>query len=212
MINTIFFGINIILLIAMWNFMIKRTLLDYYRDQLFDLRSEVRAFFLDKGIALDSSSYKNLRDLINGHLRFTERITFARFIVLETEVKNNKDLQAFLKDEIEKRFSTSNPELREFTSKVRERSKVILLNHMVNSSGFVWVIALCLAPAVVFYNIFKLIKLALKSSLEAIANGLLHSLKSIVGYIFSITWPIKVTVKRDLLEEYSFRFDRACFA
>lgn len=212
MIDTVFFGINIILMILMWNFMIKRTILDYYRDQLFDLRSEVRSFFLDNDIPLESAPYKNLRDLINSHLRFTERITFARFIVLETEVKNNKDLQEYLKAEIENRFRTTNPELREFTAKVREKSKVILLNHMVHSSGFVWLIVAACAPVVVLFNIIRLIKLTLKSSINTIAKGLIYSSKQIVEYTFAITWPIKWTVKQDLLEEYSFRFDRACIA
>lgn len=215
MINTIFFGLNVILLIAVWNLMLKKSILDHYRDQLFDLRSEVREFFAQNNIPLDSITYKNLRDLLNGHLRFTETITFLKFIVLEVEVQNNKELQAYLKAEIEKHFNAEDPAIKEFIGQIRDRAKIVLLNHMINSSGAALLIVFVLSPAVIAWNLWRLLCLALRTGFSALSDGLsqsLHALYSALKFVLAIQAPIKKTVKSDLLEEYSFRFDCSCIA
>ncbi|MDO8206768.1 MAG: hypothetical protein Q7T38_02985 [Gallionella sp.] len=215
MINAMFFGINVILLIAVWNLMLKKSILDHYRDQLFDLRGEMREFFVQKDISLDSVAYKNLRDLLNGHLRFTETITFLKFIVLEVEIQKNKELQAYLKAEIDKRFSAEDPALKEFIVQVRDRAKVILLNYMINSSGAALLIAFAFAPAVIVWNLGRVLSYALRTGFSTLSDGLsqsLHEIYSALKFVFAVQAPIKKTVKSDLLEEYSFRFDSTCVA
>jgi len=210
MINTMFFGINVILLISIWNLMLKKTILDHYRDQLFDLRSEVREFFVQKNMSLDSVSYKNLRDLLNGHLRFTETITFLKFIVLEVEIQKNNELQTYLKTEIDKRFRTEDPALKEFIVCVRDKAKAILLNHMINSSGAAWLIAFAFSPAVIVWNLGRVMSHVLKTGYSRLSDGLSQSheeIERVLKFIFAVQAPIKKTVKSGLLEEYSFRFD-----
>lgn len=221
MINTIFFGINILLLIAIWNFMLKKTLLDHYRDQLFDLREEARTFFLQNDIPLDSTAYKNLRDLLNAHLRFTELFTFFKFIYLEIEIKSNKGLQEYLKDGIEKQFATKNPTLEDFTHHVREKAKIILLNHMINSSGIIWLLAFAFSPFVIAWNLLRVLRAMVRTGIAMLANGLFYSLNKTIDFVFTvkaikfvftINAPLRRTVKQDLLEECSYRVGTACFA
>ena len=65
----IFFGINILLVMAVWHFMLRPSILDHSRDRLFDLRDELRFSFLENNWDIGSASYKRLRDLVNRHLR-----------------------------------------------------------------------------------------------------------------------------------------------
>lgn len=212
MINVIFFGINVILLIVVWNFMLKKSILDHYRDQLFDLREEVREFFIKNEIPLDSPAYKNLRDLFNAHLRFTEKITFMRFIFLEVKIQENKELQLFLKAEIEKQFDTTNPKLKEFIPQIRGKAKLILLNHMVNSSGLMWLLAFIVSPGVILWNLIRMINLAIRTSFGALTDGVVYSLNRAIKFVFTINAPVRKAVKQDLLEECSFRIGADCAA
>lgn len=205
MINATFFCINIILLISVWHFMLKKTILDYYRDQLFDLRDEVRGYYIKNGISLDSPSYRNLRDLLNAQLRFTERITFIKFIFLEVEVNNNKGLQKYLKDVFDLKFKTDDAELNAFITQVRGRSKLILLNHMVNSSGLIWLLAAFMSPFIISWNVFRIFKHAISDGVTILSDHLFRSLILSLKFIFAINTPFGKTVKRDFLEEYSFR-------
>ncbi|MDP2852405.1 MAG: hypothetical protein Q8O23_03255, partial [Gallionella sp.] len=198
-------GINVLLLFVVWNFMLRKTLLDHYRDKLFDLREEVRSFFLMNDIPLDSKEYKNLRDLLNAHLRFTERFTFLKFIILEVEIKNNKGLQEYLKIEIDKRFNTENPKLKDFVPQVREKAKVILLNHMVNSSGALWIFVITFSPVLIVWNFLHLVRHAVRTSFAALTDGFYYSINKAIKSIFTINTPIRTTVKKDLLEECSYR-------
>lgn len=74
------FGLGLLLLMVSWHFMIKPTLRDRARDKLFDLRESVRQYFLDHH-DLNHHLYRDLRDLINSYLRYTEEITFLGFVM-----------------------------------------------------------------------------------------------------------------------------------
>ncbi|MDD2914066.1 MAG: hypothetical protein PHP70_01975 [Gallionella sp.] len=205
MINAIFFGINVLLLIVIWNYMLKKTLLDHYRDQLFDLREEAREFFLKNNIPLDSNIYKRLRDLLNGHLRFTERFTFIRFIILEVEIKNNKELHEHLKKEMEDRFSTDNQILNDFVVQTRKKATIAILNHMVNSSGLVWLFVFSLAPVFITWNFIRAIRYLIKVGVTTLTNSLYCYTNIAIKFIFTINYPITKSIKQDLLEECSYQ-------
>lgn len=209
MINAIFFGINVILLIVIWNSMLRKSILDHHRDQLFDLRAEVRTYFIENDIPLDSVTYKNLRDLLNGHLRFTELMTFTKFLILEVEVRGNKELQEHLKVEMDNRMNTQDPKLKEFISQVRQKATIILKNYMINSSGTIWIIALAISPFVILWNLVCVMGYAVRSGVSILTTGIISSLNGGIKFIFAINRPFENTVKQDFLEECSYRIGAA---
>jgi hypothetical protein len=76
-------GFNGLLLMLFWKFMLRKTLLDFRRDNLFDMRDALRETFLRNGWSLAGPEYRRSRDQINTYLLHMERYVFWEFGVLE---------------------------------------------------------------------------------------------------------------------------------
>lgn len=136
MINILFLSINIVLVMFVWKRILKPTILDYFRDELFDVREDVREFFIQNKIPLDHYIYKNLRDLINDHLRFTEQMTLGEVISFSNKIEKRRGLKKYIKKRLDKLFKSQDKNLNEYVKKIRSRSSEILLMYMVFSSPF----------------------------------------------------------------------------
>mgnify|MGYP000123053093 CR=1 FL=1 len=134
MINVVLFAVNIIIAYFIWTFALKPSILDHFRDQLFDLREDVRSFYLSNDIPLTDKTYKSLRDSINGHLRFTEKKSLVKTIKFIVEINKNKKLSKKIEKEIEKMFFTTDKKLKEFIDHSRSNASMVLLRYMFCSS------------------------------------------------------------------------------
>lgn len=133
--ETLLFGIGIILIVAGWHFVWMPTVLDSSRDKLFDLRDQtVRGYFVQRGIPLDNKIYQELRTLINGHLRHTESLTFFGFMSMLVWAAKNDEISSEIRKRIEKRFDSEDAELRAFSEKTREQAARIMMGFMIESS------------------------------------------------------------------------------
>jgi len=139
-------GVNILLLMAVWKFMLRKTILDHSRDKLFDLRADVRTTFIRNGWDLNSSAYMKLRDLINGHLRFTEEMGLSRTIYFTARVRENKELQAFMHERIQRVFATNDAAQRAYIEKIRRNALTVSLEYSIYSSGYFLILAMVMAP------------------------------------------------------------------
>jgi hypothetical protein len=207
---TTLLGLNILLVIFVWKCMIKKTILDHYRDKLFDLRKEVRDHFVAHEIPLSCDTYKNLYDLLNAHLRFTEDITFSKFIFLESELKNNDSLKEFLKNQLDSKFKTSDEQLDAFVKDIRRRSISVLTDYMICFSGITWFIAVLM---MLFYIPYKLAESLVLFTMKLISNGVdtfsqvLRGLNLLFEDIISVnTQVFSRTIRKDILEEYSYKY------
>lgn len=207
---TTLLGLNILLVIFVWKYMIKKTILDHYRDKLFDLRKEVRDYFVAHEIPLSCDTYKNLYDLLNAHLQFTEDITFSKFIFLESELKNNDSLKEYLKNQLDSKFKTSDKQLDDFVKDIRRRSISVLTDYMICFSGLTWAIAVLM---MLFYIPYKLAESLVLFTMKLISNGVdtfsqvLRGLNSLFEDIISVnTQVFSRTIKKDILEEYSYKY------
>jgi len=165
MINTMFFGVNIILGMIIWKYVLKPTILDHFMDKLFDIREGVRDYYVSSGIPLDHVTYKNLRDLINGHLRFTEHASFS-MVCYYSEVVKKKKLDKAIGRSLDKKFKTGNKELAAFIKETRQEAAMVLLDYMVLSSFFavllVLGIAVVIVPVLLFRKMFDGLKYAFR--------------------------------------------------
>lgn len=135
-------GIGTILMVFSWSYMWRPTVLDSARDKLFDLRDRtVRAYFIERGLGLDHPVYLALRELLNGHLRYTESLSFFRFVSLAAWTAQHMEIDKARRLGIESKFKTDDPALLELVRKVREQSTMIMIEYMVESS----VVALTMA-------------------------------------------------------------------
>jgi hypothetical protein len=194
MINTIFFGINILLLMITWKYILRPSILDHYRDKLFDIREKTRDFYISNNISLDDKTYKNLRDMLNGHLRFTEKLSFIKIIYFGSKIESNIKLKNYITKEIENQFKTNNIQLVEFIKTTREEAVQLLLDYMTFSSPLLilfFILILC------FYIPILIIKKFI-SSVNYMSNALGKTSK-IVG---------KYLAPDNALEKFSFETNK----
>jgi len=195
MINTLLFGINILLAMVIWKKMLRPSLLDRCRDQLFDLRDEVRSYFVDRSISLDTPIYHELRDLLNFHLRFTENMTLSTVIAFSAMLRADNDLNEKLEKEIARKFMTDDPALRKFVEDVRGRAVATLMSYMIFSSAFWLPTAVLLGIAYTCYFVARRLYARASLNLDLLGSLLANGL-SFVG---------RKTIRRDALEEMSYR-------
>lgn len=149
-------GIGILLIVVSWHFVWLPTVLDSTRDKLFDLRDlTVRDYFVQQGIPLDNKIYQELRTLINGHLRHTESLSFFGFMLMLVWAEKNPEINSEIRTRIEKRFDSDSVELRDFAEKTREQAALIMIQFMIESSVFAFLLALIGAAVMLVGSVWK---------------------------------------------------------
>ena len=204
--HLVIFGVNVLILVAVWRFMIRKTVLDNSRDRLFDLRDEVRSTFLKNGWGLDSSVYKKLRDLLNGHLRFTEDYSVFEIAYMEVSIRAEKNLQQELHDKFERVFSTGDAKQVAYIQSIRSRSLEAIMDFAVFSSGFLVFASLMVTPFYLFFKMFSVVGRGMDAAAQVCyssaanvekfcSNIVLSSARLIAKHIFA----------PDLFENVSYR-------
>jgi len=196
MINTILFGVNIVLSMLIWRFMLRPSILDHFRDKFFDLREEVREYYILNNIPLSDYSYKNLRDLLNNYLRFTENMSLIEIIFFARRIGENKEIYEYITIEIENKFKFKDEKLNDIARKTRESSSSIVLNYMVFSSPILIFLFIGIIPICIFLLLAKKTINELSCKVEVISYALIEISKIVTRYI----------VTKDSLEKISFEF------
>lgn len=206
----LFFGVNLLVGYAMWRYMWRKTALDKYRDQLFDLRDEVKEFFIERKYGVDHHFYSELRGLINGHIRYTERLTLRLFIAQTAAMSAHPEFARTLKEQADNRFATEDVELAKFIKDVRTRSVAILTGHMAETSFGFLVLFPFMYCVVAIIKTFSSIKAFAIDHNEKLISGIRATLKfaPIAGFMFAIPARAGIVDKAfdaDIVEEYSIQ-------
>lgn len=154
----VLFGLGLFLLFVTWRWMLKPSLLDATRDKLFDLRESMRAYFIDTKEGLEHPAYKDLRMLLNGHLRYTEDLSFVGFMLTIFGAINHREDFAAVRDKLDKKFNshTDSEETRRYIKKVRLTASAIMFEYMVKTSLLAWLFAILGAIVTFVKNMKKL--------------------------------------------------------
>ena len=194
MINTVFFAINVIFAIIIWRYLLRKSILDHYRDKLFDLRDDVRSYYIANRIPLSDETYKNIRDLINSHLRFTEKMSLVEVICFSKAIDDDNELKNYIKNNIDNKFKTSDKKLNSFIKETRDKSSLILFDYMVFSSPLL-ILMFFIVPVVFFpIIIVKWFLSNTKKELSLIRESMRETFKIFVKFIAT----------KDDLEELSY--------
>ncbi|MBF6616658.1 MAG: hypothetical protein ITG07_08035 [Candidimonas sp.] len=129
-------GISIVAITLLWRLGARKTYLDEARDDLFDLRDNLRTYFLSTEKGLHDPLYAKLRNLINGHLRHTERFSFVSYISLIALLRKSKEQIQEVQRKHDLEFFSADQKTYEMSQQIRHRSAEILLIYMVKSSLF----------------------------------------------------------------------------
>jgi hypothetical protein len=127
---------TILLLIAAWRFMLIPTMNDRFRQRLFEIRRSALLLVADGRLRHDEQAYCQLRDTINGLLRFAERVTFAR--VLLSNRMMAKNIEAYIERAEQAIAQIKDPNVRAEFLAHRERVDIAIARHVVFTSPWLW--------------------------------------------------------------------------
>ncbi len=200
--------INILLLIVIWRFCVRKTILDHHRDALFDLRDALRKKYVENSWNLGDPTYQHLRDLVNGCLRFTESYSLIGVVFLQFKIQNEDELQKYLKKKLEKEFHSKDytAEQHRFVQELRATCKEIIQSYMILSSGWLLVISLLLVPIIAILGLVKVMQRGAGAALQLMGkkvtdwNETLSVLHHKVARLVA-----SLVASPDLVEEYSYR-------
>jgi len=124
-------AVGILLLLLAWRAW-KKTVLDDTRDRLFDLRDGAREWFLVKGYGLNHPMYRQLRDLLNAQLRFTEHIRFIGLVFFSWRVPA-KTVEVWHR-QFDGKFGTADRELQLYIQQTRRLAIRSMQRYMIKTS------------------------------------------------------------------------------
>ncbi|MBW1649178.1 MAG: hypothetical protein JRJ44_00610 [Deltaproteobacteria bacterium] len=166
-----------------WKYILRPSILDRYRDKLFDLREKTRDFYISNNISLNDDTYKNLRDMLNSHLRFTEKISFTTVSYFAIKINNDTKLRDYITKDIENQFKTNNKKLAEFIKKTREEAGRTLLNYMTFSSPLLILLFILILCFYISVLIIKELISSIKKDLNHMGNAAGKTSKIVGKYL-----------------------------
>jgi len=204
--ENISFSIGVLLLMCVWHFVLRKTILDRTRDQLFDLRDEVRETYIRNGWDIGSTGYKRARGLINAHLRFTEEMSLIKIVRVGRAVSKSKELQELVNERSRSMFSDTSENQRIFIQKIRVRSIRAVMEYTVFGSFVLMLIGAFMAPLIVAFKLIKLMQHGAAVFFRSLGSSIWQFGSSFTTLIEGVADLIAgKIIKESVLEDYSFR-------
>lgn len=122
------------------------------RQHLFELRDRLFDIAADERIEFSNPVYCQLREYLNGCIRFTHKITFGSFVAgvicLGSQIRKKYALPEYnLPEAIE---NVADEKVRQEMREIFLKSVFVLLRHTVIRSPFLWLL-LCLYPLIIAF-------------------------------------------------------------
>ena len=133
MLNLTTFGSGVLALLAVWKFMLRPAIQDAFKDALFDVRDNLRCHFAKAG-QLETMAYRELRDSLNGYIRFIEEANLALTYRFATQLDQQPRVAELYSKELDRRFDVKIPELARLARASRRRCGRIIQLYVFHSS------------------------------------------------------------------------------
>lgn len=141
-IASISFGMGCVgMLVAI--FMFRKYHIDRTRDDLFRLRDALTLFSYDHGL-IESTAYRNLRQLINLLIRYTHRLSLSRLILLTalSRVFNAKAPISPAYTQWKDSVASLSARQREELERIHAAALTLMVKHVIRNSPLLWAVAL----------------------------------------------------------------------
>lgn len=113
----------------------KKTMLEFYRMDIFELRDELFDYAAEGNIAFDDESYQLVRTLLNGYLRYAEHLDIYYFQKYQKAVKEKKlSSDNYFKQQYSQKSKALTNEQKEKLDKCLQQSALIAATYMVRKS------------------------------------------------------------------------------
>jgi hypothetical protein len=125
------------LLIVVWRKLVLPNFRDSLRYRLFELRHELFMFMANGGVAADAPAYGHVRAAMNGWIRFAERLSFSRTLLLAVVAHDDLRVRT---EKVETDLRSLDPHAREVLVQFRRRAGKVIAIYLVASSPLAWLI------------------------------------------------------------------------
>lgn len=129
-----------------WTFILRRTLLEVFRQRLFGLRRELFLIMADGEIAPDHPLYVALRSTMNGMLRFAEHLSFTRVLIVSVLGRATGAAYAERMDLLFR--SVESMGTRKRLMRLRRRLGIEIIKFITLTSPVLWLLSVVLVPIV----------------------------------------------------------------
>ena len=124
-------------LILAWRFMVLPTMHDRFRQRLFEIRRSLFLLVADGKVGSTEPAYRQLRDMINGLLRFAERVTLIRALVTNKSLPLN--IAAYTERTQLAMAQVKDASVRHALEEHRERVGFEIIKHIIWTSPELWI-------------------------------------------------------------------------
>lgn len=128
--------LTVLLVIAAWRFMVVRTMNDTFRQRLFEMRRSLFLLVADGRISPDEPAYRQLCSTINGLLKFAERVTLLRIVLIGRSTPLNT--AAYVDRAGRSLAQIQDEEVRKTIAEYRDRVDGEIVLHVIRTSPELW--------------------------------------------------------------------------
>lgn len=128
--------LTVLLMIAAWRFMVVRTMNDTFRQRLFEMRRSLFLLVADGRISPDEPAYRQLCSTINGLLKFAERVTLLRIVLIGRSTPLNT--AAYVDRAGRSLAQIQDEEVRKTIAEYRDRVDGEIVLHVIRTSPELW--------------------------------------------------------------------------
>jgi hypothetical protein len=125
------------LLLLVWRKIVLPNLRDSLRYRLFELRHELFMFMANGGVAADAPAYGHVRSAMNGWIRFAERLSFSRTLLLAIVARDELRVRT---EKTERDLLNLDPPARDALVQFRRRAGKEIAKYLLASSPLAWFI------------------------------------------------------------------------
>jgi hypothetical protein len=133
-------------LLFVFQFIVIPALVDTFRERLFSIRRQMFLYMADGHIAPDDPAYVRVRTIINGLLRFAERLTFLRVVLLSAVAWPEMAISPPFEEVL---LKVQNETARRRMLEFHLRVQVAIVEHLLVSSPIAWIVGIVMSPVLV---------------------------------------------------------------
>jgi len=105
MINVFLFGMNMLLIYAAWSYVLKPSIVDYFKDRLVEISDDITGYYSGRGLPLAASSHKNAKALVDSYLAVVEKTSVLKIAVFLSGLSKNPPLREWVAKRSERSFA-----------------------------------------------------------------------------------------------------------
>ncbi|MCP9136121.1 hypothetical protein NMM48_12385 [Acinetobacter baumannii] len=193
--NIVILFFNLLIIIALWNFLFRPAIKARKKVELYRVKKEVETFFSEnKKYGKHHFMKKKLDDMLDSTISTLDYVSFSSYIAWQLQIDKNEEVKGAIQKEISEKYITKDEVLASFVDKIRTKSSTIGICYLIESSFVLLAFGLV-------YSTYFFIKEMIKKGKIQFTN-----LKP------DVENEVEKIIKPEFISEKSFLLNTACIA